>query len=293
MVSVRDVEFLYIGAADGSPRAAASAADVPSSPALAKRGSRRLAAPSASAGGAGGSGGGGAGGSGGVGGSSTPTSPAGRRASLRGVVTRTPGAGRKNNVANLAYMPWNRWSRRGALMFEDDLTIRPRTKLNNQGAHAMGVKFNSYAEKETDVKLRQRFLELSCESFSREIATNPSSPVTLRYLATNLFMLEALKHGVPKVKVRGCMPAETYWGASCRYIEFLYLFSLSADRDNARTLCEYAVFLGAFGQPALKSAWMLCQSLALSRFDSEEESTAALLLETLQVSGAIATGGSV
>jgi hypothetical protein len=190
--------------------------------------------------------------------------------------------GRKLNVANLASMPWNRWSRRGALLFEDDLTIKPRTKLNNQGAHAMGVKLSNLAENETDVKLRQRFLTLSCEAFSREISNNPSSPITLRYLATNLFYLEALECGVTKVKTRGCMPSETYWNASCRYIEFLYAFSLSADKESSRSLRDYAVFLGAFGLPAMKSACMLCQSLVLAKTCSEEETTAELLLETLQ-----------
>jgi hypothetical protein len=33
---------------------------------------------------------------------------------------------------------------------------------------------------------------LSCDAFMREISTNPSSPVTQRYLASNLFILEAI-----------------------------------------------------------------------------------------------------
>ncbi len=54
---------------------------------------------------------------------------------------------RAPRLADLACLPWNRWTDRGALVFADDLTVKPRTKLNNQGAHAMGVKFNVCAEK--------------------------------------------------------------------------------------------------------------------------------------------------
>jgi hypothetical protein len=50
------------------------------------------------------------------------------------------------SFVSLAHMPWNRWTKRGTLVFADDLTIKPRTKLNNQGAHALGVKFNVCAE---------------------------------------------------------------------------------------------------------------------------------------------------
>jgi hypothetical protein len=115
---------------------------------------------------------------------------------------------RSTTTVNLDDIPWNRWTRRGTLVFADDLTIKPRTKLNNQGAHANGVKFNVCAEQvagsphqpaatltplqETDGKLRDHFLMLSCDAFMCEISTNPSSPVTQRYLASNLFILEAL-----------------------------------------------------------------------------------------------------
>ncbi len=89
----------------------------------------------------------------------------------RSTKTKSKAQRKTRNFVNLAFLPWNRWTDRGALVFADDLTVKPRTKLNNQGAHAMGVKFNVCAEKVPPVlpptngslsNLRDRKLTPSC-----------------------------------------------------------------------------------------------------------------------------------
>jgi hypothetical protein len=65
---------------------------------------------------------------------------------LKEIKTKSKSRKGPRSVVNLAYLPWNLWAQRGALVFADDLTIQSRTKLNNQGAHALGVKFNVCAE---------------------------------------------------------------------------------------------------------------------------------------------------
>lgn len=195
---------------------------------------------------------------------------------------KLPVAARVRAPPSLADMPWNVWANSGDTMVADnDFVMSSRIKLNNQGAHAVGIKLQAAASR--GEALKEYLLTLSCDAFQQALSTNPSHSVSLRYYANNLFMLEALRARVTNTDKRGCMPAERYWSARCRYIELLYLFSLSSDPCDAITLYEYGVFLKAFGQRPLKSAWLMAKSLWYPNLACEDKVAGTLLMDLLEL----------